>query len=266
MKISKLTIVSVIFCTISLACYYGYSYFNRAMTDQTYPIIEIETAELAVSIEDGQEALLKGVTAYDEKDGEITDSIVIESISRFANGKRTVTYAAFDKDNHVSKATREISYTDYEPPKFSCQEGYRFPVGAKSVVDTMKAEDCLDGDVTKVVKASAGFYVNTSYTGTYSFQYQVANSAGDVEYLPVTVEIYDPADSNNINFELKEYVVYTEVGKKINARSYLDVEEPDYYNIDESQVNYNEAGVYEITYSIKMGERRGTNRLAVVVR
>ena len=60
--------------------------------------------------------------------------------------------------------------------------------------------------------------------------------------------------------------MYTEVGNPINAKSYLDVEEPDYYNIDDSEVNYNEAGTYEITYSIKMGERKGTNRLAVVVR
>lgn len=266
MKISKLTIASLVFCVISLGCYYGYSFFNTQMTDQTYPIIEIEQAELEVSIEDGQDALLEGVTAYDEKDGEVTDSIVIESISRFANGKRTVTYAAFDSDNHVSKATREITYADYESPKFICDEGYRFPVGVDSVIDSMKAEDCLDGNLTKVIKASAGFYVNTSNVGNYSFQYQVANSAGDVEYLPVTVEIYDPADPDVIDFDLKEYVVYTKIGEKINARSYLDVEEPDYYNIDDSGVNYNEPGVYEITYSIKMGERRGTNRLAVVVR
>jgi hypothetical protein len=80
------------------------------------------------------------------------------------------------------------------------------------------------------------------------------------------VEVYDPSDANVINFELKEYVVYTEVGNPINAKSYLDVEEPDYYNIDDSEVNYNEAGTYEIIYSIKMGERKGTDRLAVVVR
>ena len=108
--------------------------------------------------------------------------------------------------------------------------------------------------------------MDSSEAGTYDFKYRVANSAGDVEYLPVTVEIYDPADRNAIHFELKEYVVYTEVGQPINARSYLDVEEPDYYTIDDSKVNYNEAGTYEITYSIKMGERKGTNRLAVVVR
>lgn len=266
MKISRLTIASAAFCLVSLACYYGYSYVNNTIADQTYPVITIDKPEIQVSIGDGQEALLKGVTAFDEKDGDVTGSIVIESVTRFANDKRTITYVAFDKDNHVSKATREISYIDYESPKFSCTEGYRFPLNIKSVIDTMRAEDCIDGNLTKVVKASAGFYVDTAYVGNYSFQYQVANSAGDVEYLPVTVEIYDPTDPNVINFELKEYVVYTTVGKKIDAKSYLDVETPEYYNVDESKVNYNEPGVYEILYSIKMGERRGTNRLAVVVR
>lgn len=266
MKISKLTITSAVFCAVSLACYYGYSFYNSVIKDQTYPIIEIVEAEIEVSVEDEKEALLKGVTAYDEKDGEITDSLVIESISRFANSKRTVTYAAFDKDFHVCKATRIISYTDYEAPKFSCKAGYRFPMGVESVVNNMTAKDCLDGNLTKAIKVSPGFYVDTSTPGLYSFKYQVANSAGDVEYLPVTVEIYDPMDSNVIDFELKDYVVYTEKGKAIDAKSYLDVEEPDYYNIDDSQVNYNEPGVYEIIYSIKMGERRGTNRLAVVVR
>lgn len=266
MKVSKLTIASAVFCLISLACYNGYSYMNNTMADQTYPVITIDEPEIAVSIEEGQDALLKGVTAYDEKDGDVTDSIVVESVTRFANGKRTVTYVAFDKDNHVSKAQREISYTDYESPKFSCVDGYRFPVGAKSVIDTMAAKDCIDGNLNKVIKAANGSYVDTSIAGTYPFQYQVANSAGDVEYLPVTIEIYDPKDSNIIHFELKEYVVYTTVGKKINAKSYLDVEEPEYYNIDESEVNYNEPGVYEILYSIKMGDKKGTNRLAVVVR
>ena len=266
MKISKLSIASAAFCLVSLACYYGYSYVNDTMADKTYPVIEMEAQEIAVSVKDGEEALLRGVTAHDEKDGDVTESIVIESVSRFANGKRTVTYAAFDKDRHVSKASREITYTDYEAPKFSCEEGYRFPIGVKSVIDAMEAEDCIDGNLTKVIKASNGAYIDASVAGTYNFQYQVANSAGDVEYLPVTVEIYDPSDSKTIHFELTEYVVYTTVGKKINARSYLDVDNPGLYTIDESKVNYNEPGVYEITYSIKMDERKGTNRLAVVVR
>ena len=70
MKIRKLTVASLIFCAISMVCYYGYDYVSRQMTDQTYPVIEMEEEELVISIEDGAEALLEGVTAYDEKDGD----------------------------------------------------------------------------------------------------------------------------------------------------------------------------------------------------
>lgn len=266
MKVSKTTILSLVLCIVSLVCYHGYSFYHSRIKDQTYPVIEMEEKELEISIEDGEDILLKGITAYDKKDGDVTESIVIESISRFVNGKRIVTYAAFDKDNHVSKAEREISYKDYESPKFSSKEGYRFPLNAKSIMDGMKAEDCIDGDLTKYIKAAPGYYVSVGAVGCYEFQYQVVNLAGDVEYLPVTVEIYDPADPDVIDFELKEYVVYTKKGEKIDAWSYLDVEDPAGFQIDDSEVNYDEEGTYEITYSIEIGERKGTNRLAVVVR
>ena len=266
MKISKMTVASLLFCAASLACYYGYMHFIAGAADQTYPVITMEQEEASISVQDGEEALLEGVTAYDEKDGDVTDSIVIESVSRFVNGRRIVTYAAFDSDNHVTKMEREISYTDYEAPKFYSEEGFRFRMGAESLVDTLEAVDCIDGDISKSIKASPGYYVSTGAAGTYAFQYQVANSAGDVEYLPVTVEIYDPADPEVFNFELKDYIVYTEKGKKIDARSYLDVDNPWDYSINESKVDYDTEGTYEITYKITVGDRKGTNRLVVVVR
>lgn len=265
MKISKLTVASFVFCAVSMVCYYGYDHMTTKMADQTYPQITIEKEELVLSIKDGEDSLLQGVTAYDEKDGDVTDSIVVESVSRFANGKKTVTYAAFDSDCHVSKATREISYKDYESPKFQCEDGYRFAVGAKSVVDVMSATDCIDGDLTSVIKVSPGFYVDTYTPGTYAFQYQVANSSGDVEYLPVTVEIYDPADRNVLNISLTKYVVYTEVGKEIDPEGYIG-ENPYSVYADDSNVDYDTPGTYEIVYSMRSGDSKGTNRLAVVVR
>ena len=266
MKISKVTIASLLFCAASMACYYGYMYFVDGAADQTYPVFAIEQDDISVSVQDGTEALMAGVTAYDEKDGDVTASIVIEDISRFINGRRMITYAAFDSDNHVTKAEREITYTDYTAPKFYSKEGFRFRIGAKSAVETIHALDCIDGDISKNVKSSPGYYVNTDSAGTYEFQYQVANSAGDVEYLPLTVEVYDPSDYDVINFELKDYIVYTEKGKEINARSYLDVENPEDYSVDDSEVDYNTEGTYEVVYSIKSGSRKGTNRLVVVVR
>lgn len=265
MKIKKMTVMSLLFCAISMVCYYGYHVLNNLLLDQTYPEITIVGEELVLSIEDGEEALLTGVSAYDEKDGDVTGSIVVESVSRFANGKRTVVYAAFDSDDHVTKAEREISYEDYEPPKFSCTEGYRFPMGVKSVVNHMTATDLIDGDLSGVIKVSPGYYADTSTPGTYAIQYQVANSAGDVEYLPVTVEIYDPSDSKLLNVSLTQYVVYTEAGTRIDPTDYVG-DNPYTVRADDSQVDYDTPGTYEIIYSMKSGDSRGTNRLAVVVR
>ena len=40
---------------------------------------------------------------------------------------------------------------------------------------------------------SSEYYVQADVAGEYPMVYQVANSAGDVQKLPVTVEIYDPS-------------------------------------------------------------------------
>ena len=41
------------------------------------------------------------------------------------------------------------------------------------------------------LKLSSEYYVQSDVAGEYPMVYQVANSAGDVQKLPVTVEIYD---------------------------------------------------------------------------
>ena len=191
---SKLRIASILVCIASVLMYCGYNYYDNKATDTNGPVIERESDEISVSIEDGKEALLQGITAIDEKDGDVTDSVVIESVSRFINDKKVVTYVAFDRDRNVGKASREVVYTDYTSPKLSSENGFPFAKGTNSVLDGLTATDCIDGDITSQIKVSPGFYVNTEDPGQYEFQYQVANESGDVEYLPVTVEVYDPAD------------------------------------------------------------------------
>ncbi len=270
----KIYVYSLMVFVFSLAVYGAYEIYGRLSTDTTIPIIELESQQIEVSIKDGEEALIKGVSAYDEKDGDISDTVIVESMSRFIDGVRIITYVAFDKDNHVGKATREVVYSDYKSPVFSSTTGFRFPMRSDSLIEGLRAEDCIEGDITSQVKVSPGFYVDTYETGLYGIQYQVANKSGDVEYLPITVEIYDPAvEARSPKIELNNYIVYTTVGKKVDAASYikeatigsLEVTKAD-VTIDASEVNYNEPGVYEITYSLRSGENSGTNRLVVVVR
>ena len=100
----------------------------RRKTDQTIPKISMDQDEIQVSVKDPEKVWKKGITAYDEKDGDITDSLVIESVSTFLEkGRRLVSYAAFDRDGHVAKASRQLIYTDYHSPKISCAKPFSFP-------------------------------------------------------------------------------------------------------------------------------------------
>lgn len=292
----RLKLYSIGIFVVSVLLYGGYRIYGYMTTDKYAPIIEIEQEELKVSISADEDALLDGVTATDSKDGDVTDSIVIESVSKFLqNDKKLITYAAFDSDKHVGKATREVTYIDYTSPKFSCKEPFRFPVNTTNFISGIKATDCIDGDITDKVKISPGYSIVTDTPGDYELQVQVANSSGDVEYLPLTIEIYDPTERTvTPDIRLKKYIVYTKLNKPIDAEKYLkkvligsgeyslshetstySSTNPNaggilgysYIDIDTSDVQYDKAGTYEIRYSMTVDEEHtGTTRLFVVVR
>ncbi|ODR34966.1 hypothetical protein [Eisenbergiella tayi] len=74
--------------------------------DRTAPVISF--GENAVSYEEGMDErlLLQGVVAMDEKDGDVSDSLLVEKIAG-TNGKEViVTYVARDSANNVGKASR----------------------------------------------------------------------------------------------------------------------------------------------------------------
>ena len=83
---------------------------------------EILFASDVISVPTGADdaALLAGVTATDAEDGDVTASLLVEGISgRNDDGTVQVTYAAFDSNHHVTKATRAVRYTDYTKPRFA---------------------------------------------------------------------------------------------------------------------------------------------------
>lgn len=53
-----------------------------------------------------EDELLEGVSAADDVDGDVTDSVLIEKISETADGNVIVTYVALDSSNNVAKRSR----------------------------------------------------------------------------------------------------------------------------------------------------------------
>ncbi len=75
--------------------------------DRTNPEIQFEDINLIYSSDIDVSNLYEGVTAYDEKDGDLTDKIVIEKIVSSTDGKSvSVTYAVMDSSNNFNKKVR----------------------------------------------------------------------------------------------------------------------------------------------------------------
>lgn len=206
---------------VMLLLFVGYCVYENVKTDSSGPVISGGQDKIEVSIHDAEEVLLQGITATDKKDGDVTDSLIVEKISNFYDdGTRTVTYAAFDSDNHISKVEREISYTDYTSPRFELTGSLRFRAGETiNIEKIVSAQDCLDGDLSNKVKIRMDTTINNRVTGFYQVEYVVTNSAGDTVTLPINVEIYEPYN-NEVELNLEKYLVYY-TGDDMDYKDYL---------------------------------------------
>lgn len=216
-RFRKIWAGAVLLLTLAFVGYCGWQYIKA---DSSGPVISGGGDRIEVSIHDGDDVLLEGITAMDQKDGDVTKSLMVEKLSPFYKNTRIVTIAAFDSDNHISKVEREVVYKDYISPRFELTGSLRFRAGASINIDTIaKASDCLDGDLTNKIKIHAETALNNRVTGLYRITYEVTNSAGDFVKLPVDMEIYEPY-SNEVQLNLDRYLVYYE-GEDIPYKDYL---------------------------------------------
>ena len=200
----------------------GYRTLINLRADNKSPEILIADQLLEISALDSREALLQGVTARDDTDGDVTDSLVVESVRLLRqDGTVTVTYAAFDSARNVSKKTREVLYSDYESPRFALKQPLMFSQKNYDLLSLITARDMLDGDITGRIRATALDEISSDFQGTYKVRFQVTNSLGDTVDLVLPVDVYTPG-VNEVAMTLTEYLIYLESGDRFNARDYLD--------------------------------------------
>lgn len=78
--------------------------------DWKAPEIKVEKAEISYREGDGYDELLQGVSAKDNKDGDLTDAVFIEKILPVEDGKAVVYYGVMDTAKNVGKASRTVEY------------------------------------------------------------------------------------------------------------------------------------------------------------
>lgn len=216
-------VLLVLLCLACVAAYYGYRMLDRLSTDSTPPQITVEEGTLEVSILDPESALLQGITAKDQVDGDVTGSLLVEQTELVdQDGTVRVTYAAFDKSGNVSKTERLVRYTDYVSPRFSLDRALVFDVNNSfDVLKEITVTDTLDGDITHWVRATVLDEYSVYSEGSHDVKFRVTNSLGDTVELVIPVEVY-PAGTYAGELTLTDYLVYLDAGDTFNAKDYLD--------------------------------------------
>lgn len=92
----------------------GYLAVN-SRKDTTAPEIKFPEAEAEYEADADVSVFLEGVTAYDAEDGDVTSSLLIESVVYCDNDTRAkVSYAVCDSGNNVAKAYRTVKLKSKE--------------------------------------------------------------------------------------------------------------------------------------------------------
>ena len=268
MKILRIC-VSALF-VIVLILYAGFL-IQQKSADKTYPVITIDSEMLHVSLDATPEELLTGVTAYDQKDGDLTHKIIIESISRFSEpGVSIIKYAVCDGDNHAASASRKITYTNYEPPRFSLSDSLVFGISKNiNIRSLLGAYDLIDGDISNKVIITANEYT-TNVAGVYYVLAKVTNSKGDMIslQLPVFVEELSLAAPT---ITLNEYMTYLKCGEDfdINANlvSAYSVQGTNLRDAVQTDTNLDTdtPGLYEVHYRVTDDFGRVGHKVLMVV-
>lgn len=267
--------IVVIFLAVTIVFTVNW-YSDKSEIDHTFPEIKVGKEQLEVSVNAGTEEFLKDVIATDEKDGDLTNQVIVESVSKFVDKEQhicNVTYVVSDSDNNVTKKTRKIRFTDYESPKFTASAPLVLELGSEmKPPDVIGAIDDYDGDISGKIKVLSST-ISTKTKGEYSFTAQVTNSLGDTTKLKATVVI-DQGNNLSPTIELNQYIVYLKVGDKFKPEKYIksvkDNEgnsiSKDKVEVVRSTVNTEKAGFYNVQYTVNEGQdTEGSTYLTVVV-
>lgn len=241
---------------------------ERLNTDYNAPVIRADSDELSVPVTATDEDLLAGMSAYDNLDGDVTDTLVVVSRSKFiSKGVLWANYAAFDSNNNVATYSRKVTYTDYVSPRFHMDAPLRYAYGSSTpnYLEHITAEDCVDGDITKQVKITTGSKEAVSDSVTkQKVNIQVTNSCGENASLELSVSVEEYSTFNRPAPALKDYVLYVEKDGKLNLRSNVigiwaggsvrefagtDFTKED-VEIWDSGLNLHVPGVYKVVYQL----------------
>lgn len=211
--------------------------------DRNGPEISVPQEEITYVAGTDTSALLNGVTAQDDRDGDVTDTVTIESI--IPNADQTgasVVYVAKDSKNNVTKETRTIVYST-DANQAAAQAAAEQAAADQAAQDQAAAEQAAQGD-------AAGERAQTTDDG--AAQNEAAIAALSAE---------------SPRFYLTQYSVELERGAELNELSYVQDISDDEDSRDElyqgirisGEVDTNTPGEYTLEYHVVDSDGNNSN-------
>lgn len=269
MKVFKIILLVLLAAVTALYCLSAVS--TSLSGADIGPSISCGSGVLELSVADGEDVLLSGVTASDAQDGDLTHRIQVLSISKFVSDRTAkITYVVFDSDGNMATCTRQLRYTDYTPPVITITEPLIYAKSASVLLlDRLQVIDSIDGDITNSIRVSP--MASTSTPEVYTVDLQVTNSMGDTIQITLPI-IMRESTLNRAEVNLSSYLVYIDAGSAFDPDVYLrsvttpagsgalsDVE-------ISGSVNTSVPGTYMVFYTFRDQSYTGTSILTVVVK
>ena len=215
----------VIALCICMVLFCGYRFYKQVGIDHTPPVITIGDEEgvvHTVSMNDLDAGLLQGVAAHDQRDGDVTASVLVEQVGSITKEHQVqVVYAAFDAAGNVSKVRRTVQLTDYVSPRFTLSGPLAYVHGTNfDPLRQIGAEDQTEGNIRHRVKATLLDESAISAEGTHNVLFRVTNSLGDTAQLILPVEVYF-SGRYDAQLLLTDYLIYLPRYESFNPNDYL---------------------------------------------
>lgn len=266
----KLQNATIVVFVLMILVYCGVMLYDLFFVDRTAPEIWCSTPDVVVSVKDPQSALLEGVTAEDDRDGDLTDQVLIKSVSQLiTDNTAQVTYIVFDSADNMATLTRIVRYKDYEKPRFSLQQALNYTLDEEfRILDRLTAEDALDGDISGSICVISQNILKEP--GTYHVTVQATNSLGDTTTVPLKLVVRETGTRELIR--LSENLLYLKKGTMFRPESYIaHVCAPNGAALTAGEVNIDNPvdpytqGTYHVRYSITVQQQTYVVFLTVVI-
>ena len=106
MKQQKMVAILVAACLVLG----GAAVVVRASQDREAPVIKVKKADITYQAGENYEELLKGVSAKDNRDGDLTKDVFVDRVVQVKEDKAIVYYGVMDKAKNVGTAKRTVKY------------------------------------------------------------------------------------------------------------------------------------------------------------